>query len=213
MPRTHFSGRTLARSQALQLLFQAEATHRLVSEVLEGDYALDELLVDGYHKELASRELKPQELDERLSDLKNYTRELALGTDEMVHELDAIIERASENWSVSRMPSVDRNLLRIALFEILCVDDVDTAVAIDECVELAKAYGTDDSWRFVNGILGKIVRRINAGEDVLAQAIDELDAQKQEAEEPEEAAEADTTDGAEVSGEDAEQELPDWAQE
>ena len=95
MPRTHFSGRTLARSQALQLLFQAEATHRLVSEVLEGDYALDELLVDGYHKELASRELEPQELDERLSDLKNYTRELALGTDEMVHELDAIIERAS----------------------------------------------------------------------------------------------------------------------
>ena len=213
MPRTHFSGRTLARSQALQLLFQAEATHRLVSEVLEGDYALDELLVDGYHKELASRELEPQELDERLSDLKNYTRELALGTDEMVHELDAIIERASENWSVSRMPSVDRNLLRIALFEILCVDDVDTAVAIDECVELAKAYGTDDSWRFVNGILGKIVRRIDAGEDVLAQAIDELDAQKQEAGEFEEPAEEDAADGNVESDEEVEQELPDWAQE
>ena len=213
MPRTHFSGRTLARSQALQLLFQAEATHRLVSEVLEGDYALDELLVDGYHKELASRELEPQELDERLSDLKNYTRELALGTDEMVHELDAIIERASENWSVSRMPSVDRNLLRIALFEILCVDDVDTAVAIDECVELAKAYGTDDSWRFVNGILGKIVRRIDAGEDVLAQAIDELDAQKQETGEFEEPAEEDAADGNVESDEEVEQELPDWAQE
>ncbi len=213
MPRTHFSGRTLARSQALQLLFQAEATHRLVSEVLEGDYALDELLVDGYHKELASRELEPQELDERLSDLKNYTRELALGTDEMVHELDAIIERASENWSVSRMPSVDRNLLRIALFEILCVDDVDTAVAIDECVELAKAYGTDDSWRFVNGILGKIVRRIDAGEDVLAQAIDELDAQKQEAGEFEEPAEEDAADGNVESDEEVERELPDWAQE
>ena len=213
MPRTHFSGRTLARSQALQLLFQAEATHRLVSEVLEGDYALDELLVDGYHKELASRELEPQALDERLSDLKNYTRELALGTDEMVHELDAIIERASENWSVSRMPSVDRNLLRIALFEILCVDDVDTAVAIDECVELAKAYGTDDSWRFVNGILGKIVRRIDAGEDVLAQAIDELDAQKQETGEFEEPAEEDAADGNVESDEEVEQELPDWAQE
>jgi N utilization substance protein B len=213
VPRTHFSGRTLARSQALQLLFQAEATHRLVSEVLEGDYALDELLVDGYHKELASRELEPQELDERLSDLKNYTRELALGTDEMVHELDAIIERASENWSVSRMPSVDRNLLRIALFEILCVDDVDTAVAIDECVELAKAYGTDDSWRFVNGILGKIVRRIDAGEDVLAQAIDELDAQKQETGEFEEPAEGDAANGNVESDEEVEQELPDWAQE
>jgi N utilization substance protein B len=184
-----------------------------VSEVLEGDYALDELLVDGYHKELASRELEPQELDERLSDLKNYTRELALGTDEMVHELDAIIERASENWSVSRMPSVDRNLLRIALFEILCVDDVDTAVAIDECVELAKAYGTDDSWRFVNGILGKIVRRIDAGEDVLAQAIDELDAQKQETGEFEEPAEGDAANGNVESDEEVEQELPDWAQE
>ena len=210
MPRTHFSGRTLARSQALQLLFQAEATKRLVSEVLEGDYALDELLVDGYHKELDHRALDSQEYDERLNDLDQYTRELALGTDGMRFELDQILASASENWSVSRMPSVDRNLLRIALYEILCVDEVDPAVAIDECVELARAYGTDDSWRFVNGILGKIMRRIDAGEDVLAQAVEELDAQEADEDEPEagEENEAEAPSNDEVLAD-----LPDWVQE
>ena len=147
MAGTHFGGRTLARSQALQLLFQAEATGRLVSEVLDGDFALDE------------------------GPLDDYARQLALGTDGMLHELDAVISQTSANWSVSRMPAVDRNLLRIALYEMLNVNEVDTAVAIDECVELARAYGTDESFRFVNGLLGKVARRLEAGEDVVADAL------------------------------------------
>ena len=72
------------------------------------------------------------------------------------------------------MPAVDRNLVRLALYEMLKVDEVDTAVAIDECVELAKAYGTDESSRFVNGLLGKVARRMAAGEDVVAMALQEL---------------------------------------
>ena len=147
MAGTHFGGRTLARSQALQLLFQAEATGRLVSEVLDTDYALDE------------------------GPLDDYAKRIALGADGMLHELDAVIAQTSANWSVSRMPAVDRNLVRIALYEMLCVDEVDTAVAIDECVELARAYGTDDSFRFVNGLLGKVARRMDAGEDVVADAL------------------------------------------
>ena len=150
MAGTRFGGRTLARSQALQLLFQAEATNRLVSEVLAGDYALDE------------------------GPLDTYAEELARGCDAMLHELDAVMSVTSANWSVSRMPSVDRNLVRLALYEMLEVDEVDTAVAIDECVELAKAYGTDESARFVNGLLGKVARRMAAGENVIAMALEEL---------------------------------------
>jgi N utilization substance protein B len=159
---TRFGGRTLARSQALQLLFQAEACGRTVNDVLEDSYAIDE------------------------GPLDDYATEVALGADAMLHELDAVIAVTSDNWSVSRMPAVDRNLLRMALYEMLEVDEVDTAVAIDECVELAKAYGTDESSRFVNGVLGKVARRMEAGEDVVALALEQMAAlEPEEEDEPE----------------------------
>ena len=142
-------GRFRARAQALQLLFQAEANGRTVEEVLSGEYALE----DG-------------PLDE-------YGAELALGADGMRHELDAIIGQRSPKWSVSRMPSVDRNLLRLSVYEMLAEDNVAIAVTIDEAVELAKAYGTDDSPRFVNGLLGRVAEDIEMGVDVVADALDD----------------------------------------
>ena len=141
---THFGGRTLARSQALQLLFQAEANSRAVIEVLDGEYALSQ------------------------GPLEDYARRLALGADERRPDLDAVISGRSTGWSLSRMNAVDRNLLRLALYEMLFVDEVDVAVTIDECVELAKAYGTDESSRFVNGILGRVADDLDAGVDVVA---------------------------------------------
>ena len=141
---THFGGRTLARSQALQLLFQAEANARAVLDVLDGEYALSQ------------------------GPLDDYARRLALGADERRPELDAVIAARSRGWSVARMNAVDRNLLRLALYEMLYVDEVDVAVTIDECVELAKAYGTDESSRFVNGILGRVADDLEAGVDVVA---------------------------------------------
>lgn len=141
---THFGGRTLARSQALQLLFQAEANSRAVIEVLDGEYALSQ------------------------GPLEDYARRLALGADERRPDLDAVISVRSTGWSLSRMNAVDRNLLRLALYEMLFVDEVDVAVTIDECVELAKAYGTDESSRFVNGILGRVADDLDAGVDVVA---------------------------------------------
>lgn len=141
---THFGGRTLARSQALQLLFQAEANARAVLDVLDGEYALSQ------------------------GPLDDYARRLALGADERRPELDAVIAVRSRGWSVARMNAVDRNLLRLALYEMLYVDEVDVAVTIDECVELAKAYGTDESSRFVNGILGRVADDLEAGVDVVA---------------------------------------------
>lgn len=156
MPGMRFGARTLARSQALQLLFQAEATGRLVADVLAGDYVLDfEALVGD------------DEQDAAAWPLDTYAAELALGADGMLHELDRAIDEAALNWTVGRMPSVDRNLLRLAIYEMACTEGVATSVSINEFVELAKAYGTDESSRFVNGVLGRVAKRMDAGEDVL----------------------------------------------
>ncbi len=146
MSGSRFGARTNARGQALQLLFQAEATGRLVADVLAGNEYM---------------------LDDRSWPLDTYGAELALGADGMLHELDACINGVAHNWSVGRMVSVDRNLLRLAVYEMACVDDVDVAVSINEFVELAKAYGTDESARFINGVLGRLARRMEAGEDLL----------------------------------------------
>ncbi len=145
-----FGGRTRARSQALQLMFQAEASGRTVAEVLDGEYALDN------------------------GPLRDFGRELALGCDGVRHDLDAIIATRSESWSINRMPGVDRNLLRLSLYEMIYVPEVDIPVAINEVVELSKAYGTDETARFVNGLLGRVADDMEAGVDVVAKAHDAL---------------------------------------
>ncbi|MCI6274870.1 MAG: transcription antitermination factor NusB, partial [Coriobacteriaceae bacterium] len=141
-----FGGRTLARVQALQLLFQADANSRTVEEVLSGDYAISDGPLDPYGERLA-----------RGVDLRRYA-------------IDAVIRTSSSSWSLSRMPIVDRNILRLALYEMVEEDDVTVAVAIDEAVELAKAFGTDESPRFINGVLGSIAADVSAGADVYEKA-------------------------------------------
>ena len=141
-----FGGRTLARAQALQILFQADVNHRMVEEVLSGDYAI----TDG--------------------PLDPYGQELALGVDSRRYAIDAVIRASSASWSLSRMPIVDRNILRLALYEMIEEDDITVAVAIDEAVELAKAFGTDESPRFINGVLGTIAKDVEAGIDVYEKA-------------------------------------------
>jgi transcription antitermination protein NusB len=71
-------------------------------------------------------------------------------------DIDALIATHADRWALSRMPVVDRNVLRMALFELLWCDDVPPAVAINEAVELAKSLSTEDSGRFINGLLGRI---------------------------------------------------------
>lgn len=125
--------RTRARRQALQILYQREITGQDVRSILDGHTYNDE---DG----------EPSE----------YSRELALGTEVNQAAIDSEIETTSQHWSLMRMPFVDRNILRLAVFEIIYEDGVPASVAINEAVELAKAYGGDDSPKFVNGVLGKI---------------------------------------------------------
>jgi transcription antitermination protein NusB len=127
------STRRAARTAALEILYEADLMERSVANVL-------------VHR------LREEELDP-------YTLSLVRGVERNRPELDARIEAQSRDWKLSRMPVVDRNLLRLGLYEILHEDDVPLAVAIDEAVELAKELSTDDSPRFVNGVLARIAEQ------------------------------------------------------
>lgn len=85
-----------------------------------------------------------------------YARELVDGVTDHRAEIDEMIETYSTNWPLSRMPVIDRAILRIAVWEILHNDEIPPAVAIDEAVEHAKQLSTEDSAGFVNGLLGRI---------------------------------------------------------
>jgi N utilization substance protein B len=96
------------------------------------------------------------------AEAKPFTRELANGVDEQRRELDAVIARHAKGWSLERIAPLDRNVIRVALYEIFHRDDVPTEVAIDEAVELAKEYCGADAPGFVNGVLGAAVREREA---------------------------------------------------
>ena len=130
-------GRTLARSQALQLLFQAEALDESIDRLLAGDYLISK------------------------GPLDPYAVEIARGCYENRARIDAALRSVSKNWSLDRMPGTDRNLLRLAVYEMRCSPadaGLTDAIVINEAVEVAKAYGTEESARFVNGVLGRIAR-------------------------------------------------------
>lgn len=92
-------------------------------------------------------------------ELGEYAESLVRGVMEHRDDIDERLAATSENWSIDRMPVVDRALLRLAVYEMAYVDDVPVSVAINEAVELAKIYGgEDESSRFVNGVLGRIAR-------------------------------------------------------
>ena len=133
--------RSRARRQALQILYQREVTGVPVSRILA-------------ERSFVEDEVGPDEPSE-------FGRVLALGTEANLAEIDERIGGVSEHWVVSRMPLVDRNILRVATWEILYGDaeQVPPSVAINEAVELAKVYGGDDSSKFVNGVLGRIAEK------------------------------------------------------
>jgi N utilization substance protein B len=87
-----------------------------------------------------------------------YTSELVRGVVEHQARIDALLSDYAQGWSLERMPAVDRNALRIGVYEILYVDDVPDAVAISEALSLVRDLSTDESPSFVNGVLGNILR-------------------------------------------------------
>lgn len=120
-----------ARRRALEILYEADLKERPVPTVLAAHLAAEEQPPD-------------------------YAVALVRGVHRDVARLDELIALHAKDWTISRMPIVDRNLLRIGAHEILNVPDVPTAVAINEAVDLAKELSTDDSGRFVNGVLARI---------------------------------------------------------
>lgn len=121
-----------ARERALSLLYEAEAKGETPDEVLE------------------SLPMTPE----------TFAVDLVSGVGEHRDEVDGLIRRFAKGWTIERMPAIDRTLLRIATFELIHRDDVPTGAVISEAVELAKRYSTDDSGKFVNGLLARIAREV-----------------------------------------------------
>lgn len=132
-----------ARIAALQVLFEVDATDHSPGVVLE--------------RRLEEEHMAPEGV--------RFLERLAVGVWEQRAYLDTIIETAAPNWPVSQMPGIDKAILRIALFELLVDDGEKTPVkaVINEAVELAKHFGSDNSSRFVNGVLGTVVSRTIEG--------------------------------------------------
>jgi transcription antitermination protein NusB len=82
------------------------------------------------------------------------------GVSQQRQNIEALIEESSDNWKLSRISGVDRNILRIAIFEMINCEDVPPKVAINEAIELGKRFGTDDSGAFINGVLDKIRKKL-----------------------------------------------------
>jgi len=90
-----------------------------------------------------------------------FADRLVSGVRGNLQEIDATIERVSKNWRVKRMPIIDRNIIRMGVFELCYCDDIPATVSINEMVEVAKHYGAEESASFVNGVLDKVKAEVN----------------------------------------------------
>ncbi len=100
------------------------------------------------------------ENDKLSENTREYTEQLVNGTQEKIAEIDAIIMEVSDEWKLDRMAGIDRNIARIAIYEMKYgAEKLSPNVVINEAVELAKIFGTEESSRFVNGILGALVKK------------------------------------------------------
>ncbi len=126
------SARRKARKRALDFLYEAD---------IRGATAL-ELLAQRPADELSQGD---------------YVRELLVGVEEHLLKIDELITTYAQGWDMDRMPAIDRNILRIALFEILWLSNLDDEIAVSEAVEIATELSTDYSAKYINGVLGRIV--------------------------------------------------------
>ncbi len=132
--------RTLAREMAFKLLFQTDVGRNPWQQAMD-------------------RMLEEEPLPDKS---REFLEQLVKGTLQHLKEIDQLISQHSREWSLERMANTDRNILRMAVFEIKYIEDVPAGAAINEAVELAKRYGDENSGKFVNGILGQIVREMTS---------------------------------------------------
>lgn len=131
------SKRRGARELALKILFQIEV----------GKFTADEAIETSF-----------EQVDPPAED-RDYSEELIRGVAGQTAELDQIISDLAQGWSLERLAKVDKNVLRLGLYELIHRNDIPANVVINDAIEVAKKYSTDDSGRFVNGILGNFLRR------------------------------------------------------
>ncbi len=127
--------RSKARKRALDMLYAAD---------LRGESAVDAL---------------DRAIDAGEGPTNDYTATLVRGVFEHVTRIDELLSEYSEGWTLERMPAVDRNVLRLGVWELLYADDVPDAVAVSEAATLVRELSTDDSPSFINGILGAILKK------------------------------------------------------
>ena len=128
--------RTQARECALQILYQREMNlDETPQEVLEE-----------YWKQ-------NPDFDE---EVRSFAGRLFLGTVEKLDEIDSVLQKAADNWELSRMALVDKNIMRFAIYELLFCDDIPPKVTINEAVNVAKKFSQEEAGKFVNGVLDKI---------------------------------------------------------
>ena len=131
------SARSKARKQTLDLLY-------------ESDIRSSDLLVL-----LASRDVEEEGPDAR--PIREYTKSLIEGIHTHKRKIDELITTYAQGWDMDRMPVLDRNILRLAIFELLWSQSVPEAVAISEALELAANFSTEDSSKYINGVLSKVL--------------------------------------------------------
>ncbi len=118
-------------------------------------YQLD--LSQGDAKELCTAYWQQHELE---PEAKEFAEHLVNGVLRNLKEIDHLIESHSTHWKISRMSCVDRNILRIAVFELLYQSDIPASVSLNEAIEIGKKFGTEDSGAFINGILDHIAKEL-----------------------------------------------------
>ncbi len=130
------SERRKARKDALEILYEKEITGQPLDVIIK-------------NRKVA-----------RAEEASEFTVELVEGVEKHLKQIDSIIRAHTDNWALERMPIVDRNLIRIGLYELLYEEDIPYSVSINEAVELAKIYGMEESSKFVNGVLGRIATEL-----------------------------------------------------
>ena len=165
MTKKGHEGKSFARQVAFQALYRREANPD-ISDVADDEFIRTELSrltaeprTVGAEPPVNEEPMSGEPLDERqLDDLAAFVRRLLGAVREHSEEIDAALESAALNWRLSRMSATDRNILRLAVGEIR-FEKSPVPVVINEAIELAKKFGSNDSAPFINGVLGKIVKR------------------------------------------------------
>jgi transcription antitermination protein NusB len=150
--------RRTAREMAVQMLYQCDLGGSPLPHVFSA-FDLSEYLAP---KAAAGRRRGAAEaahLARRVGESFEYAQALVRGTMDHREEIDAMIRGQADNWRLERMSAVDRNILRLAVYEMLYESDTPKLVVVDEAIELAKKFGSEQSGRFVNGLLDGLLKQ------------------------------------------------------